>query len=541
MRGRRGGRHGATRHDVPPIPHKLGHPTLDVRVLNEPNLLFGDFQRSVDPRLGLGLYGPFDLHEATRSSAIRLGVVGTSETIELLYQWVERCASAITPVRRTRARGEIRTIPMDPVVYPFFPGLEAVFGAGVVMDSSLVQTITDRDVVELQRVEYFEPRVTRLVEMVIEKMRVLEEKQNQPHVVIVALSEEVRRLCTQVTKHASRSSRPRTLAEAAVQDEAADLREGQQNLFSATEMAGLTAEAVKEATAVEEEHGVFHHGLKARAMSVGIPTQLIWESSLLGINVQDDATRAWNFWTAMYYKAGNIPWRAPGVARGTCFVGVSFYVDRRDGTYRSAMAQAFSDTGEGIVMRGEPFKWTELRSPHLTSALAETLMTSVLREYERHVDHAPARIVVHKWSRFWDEEKAGFDKALEGVKAVDYVALGSRDIRLFRLGRHPPLRGTMVTLGRGNALLYTRGYVPYFSAHVGARVPRPLEIVEHTGTSALTQICQEILLLTKLDWNTSDFGGREPITTAFSREVGQILAELPPEAPQPKTQYRFYM
>lgn len=536
-----GHRRGARRSSLPPIPSQLGLPTIDIRVLTEPTLLFGDFQRCSDPRLGLGLHGPFDVHEAARTSAVRLGVIGTGDTIELLQQWVERSRTRIAPIRRVKLRGAIKPVPMDPLVYPFFPGVEDALGMNVVFDSALVQTISDRDISELRAIEYFEPRVTRLVEMVIERLRVLDEKPTRPHVVIVALNDEVRGLCTQITKHTSRAKRPRSLADAALRDVSRDEDAGQQVLFSAGDMAGLSEEAIAQAAAEADEHGVFHHGLKARAMEVGIPTQLVWETSLAGVGVQDDATRAWNFWTAMYYKAGNVPWRAAGVARGTCFVGVSFYVDRTDGSYRSAMAQAFSDHGEGIVMRGRPFRWTQLRSPHLTGELAEDLMNNVLREYSKHVDHAPARVVVHKWSQFWDDERAGFDRALSNIKIVDYVAFGSRDIRLFRVGKHPPLRGTLVTLDRGNALLYTRGYVPYFGAHVGARVPRPIEIVQHLGPTSLTQIAQEILLLTKLDWNTSDFGGREPITTAFSKDVGAILAELPREAAQPKTLYRFYM
>lgn len=168
-------------------------------------------------------------------------------------------------------------------------------------------------------------------------------------------------------------------------------------------------------------------------------------------------------------------------------------------------------------------------------------MRRVLTEYERHLQHRPNRVVVHKWSRFWDDERAGFDTALVGIPQTDYVALGSRDIRFFRTGEHPPVRGTMITLSRDNALLYTRGYVPFLGAHLGPRVPRPIEIVEHSGGATMTQICQEILALTKLDWNTADFGGKEPITTAFSHDVGQILAELPSTAPPPRTLYRFYM
>jgi len=48
------------------------------------------------------------------------------------------------------------------------------------------------------------------------------------------------------------------------------------------------------------------------------------------------------------------------------------------------------------------------------------------------------------------------------------------------------------------------------------------------------------LALTKLDWNTTMFAGKEPITTAFAAEVGQILSEFPPNT-EPKRSYRFYM
>lgn len=98
----------------------------------------------------------------------------------------------------------------------------------------------------------------------------------------------------------------------------------------------------------------------------------------------------------------------------------------------------------------------------------------------------------------------------------------------------------MITLGRGNALLYTRGYIPFLGAHVGPRVPRPIEIVEHFGAATKTRIRKKILSLTKLDWNTADCGAKEPITIAFSEDVGRILVELPPNA-SPRTLYRFYM
>lgn len=43
-----------------------------------------------------------------------------------------------------------------------------------------------------------------------------------------------------------------------------------------------------------------------------------------------------------------------------------------------------------------------------------------------------------------------------------------------------------------------------------------------------------------MNWNTADFAGADPITTAFSRRVGQVLAEIPPER-KIRPEYRFYM
>ncbi len=42
--------------------------------------------------------------------------------------------------------------------------------------------------------------------------------------------------------------------------------------------------------------------------------------------VQDEATRAWNLHTALYYKAGGKPWRVPPREDryATCYVGISF-------------------------------------------------------------------------------------------------------------------------------------------------------------------------------------------------------------------------
>ena len=515
--------------------------------LGEPFLIFGDGQRESDPKTGLALHKPYDLRTPGRRNQVRLGIIGTGAMIDAAHAWIERCRSRVMPVGMRREKGAVFAKPMDATAYPPFPGLADVFDADFTVGDNMVATLTQAEIASVLQAEFFEQKVTRLIDLIIARLAVLAEGMQTPDVVIVALPTEVRKECTIPSHHKTRGKQPRTFATVlrAALDKEHEV--GQDSLFdiAAVHNVDIAAMAAAEEEA-ETEQAVFRHGLKARAMVHGIPVQLAWQVTLQGgPTVEDDATRAWNFWTGIYYKAGGIPWRVTGLERGTCYVGIAFYRDRHDGTLRTSMAQAFSDQGEGVVLRSEPFKWSPTRkskSPHLPKDLSSDLMTRVIAAYEAWHHQPPSRIVVHKWQRYYDDERAGFVEAITnaGIHSYDLVAFGNRGIRFFRAGAEPALRGTMITLASDDALLYTRGYVPYLGEYPGMRVPRPIEIVEHYGSSAVKKLCEEILALTKMDWNSAVYAGKDPITTAFSEDVGHILAEMPPGI-QPRPTYRFYM
>lgn len=289
----------------------------------------------------------------------------------------------------------------------------------------------------------------------------------------------------------------------------------------------------------------FRHALKAHAMRSKLTTQLIWESRFDGMGAtQDPATVAWNLFTALYYKAGNTPWELRFPTPQTCFVGITFYRESHDpnSPTRTCLAQAFSETGDGVVLRGERVTWDRDRDrkPHLNRQAAESTLRQVLRLYESQFGGTPSRVVVHKTSRYWPDELEGFEAALSGIRHYDLLALERRGIRFMRLGHEPPVRGTMIELGRRDFLVYTTGYVPFLRVYPGMRIPNPLEIVEHHGTTAADTLCSEILALTKLNWNSCAYAGGNPVTLDFSRKVSDVLKELPPDV-QPLTQYRYYI
>ena len=513
-------------------------PHFTATFIPEPGLEFGSHQQLVDPRVGLGIHGPIDRNNATRRTPVRLGLIGTGPLIDKVRQWLVRCQGELEPIRRTVVRGQTITRRSDPATVPRFPGIRQVFDTEFVLSDQLVETLTSSEVADVRQIDLYEPRVTRLGEILGKRMAVMADKATVPDVVLVALPVELRKLCTTPTKHKRRGRHPRTLADILRASLDRDTAAGQLNLLdvAAAHQVSLDAD--------DRENVVLHSAIKIHGMRAGLPTQLIWESTLDGVGVEDDATCAWNICSGIYYKANNELWRLTGLTANSCFVGLSFYKDRRNDNLRCCVAQAFSDRGEGLVIRSEPFAWRDdhEKTPHLARQLASAMLRNVLDAYYEHLKVQPGRVVVHKWQRFWPEERAGFEDALRvaGVHSYDFVAFGSRGLRFYRAGNEPPLRGTYIAIGEREGLLYTRGYVPFARRYPGMRVPRPLEILEHHGSAPMTQIAQEILALTKLDWNTTMFAGKEPITTAFAWEVGQILSELPSNT-EPRRSYRFYM
>ena len=99
-------------------------------------------------------------------------------------------------------------------------------------------------------------------------------------------------------------------------------------------------------------------------------------------------------------------------------------------------------------------------------------------------------------------------------------------ITLHREGSYPPLRGTLIGL-EDNAVLFTRGSVPYYRTYPGLRVPHPLMLRPHRHDTPLTDIARDTLALTKMNWNTTQFDGALPIPIKAARQVGRVLKHVP--------------
>jgi len=497
-------------------------------LLPEPELRFGNDGTDTDPKRGLTLYGPSDLGTPGHRNQVRVGIVGTDTTVEQAIGWLEECAMPIEGVS-----GKLRQMPHFPGFHP-----DATFRSQFVTQDRWQQRLAGP---ELRAIFDSPDRRTRFEEAVARfarKVQLIAELDDKPDVILCALPQEIVDACRSIGPKDTRAggSRAMTPLERLLEKAA---KSGQMTFLE--QLFGLG-----ESDQTQLVYRTFRRALKARVMRWDVPVQLaqprLFEG---GPEVQDKATRAWNFCVGMYFKAKGTPWKLAEVEPGTCFVGVSFYhhVTEASRTVHSSLAQVFTDQGEGIVLRGEKFEWdpdAQGRSPHLTEEHARNLIQHAIEKCREYTGTLPRRVVLHKTSRYWPEELRGFEAGLAGVHEYDLVALYQTGVRFFREGQYPPLRGTLCSFSNQAHFLYTLGYIPFLETYPRGHVPEPLEIVQHIGGSSTRRVCQEILALTKMNWNSAEYAGGMPITLRFARRVGEIMSEIP-ESETPKPSYRFYM
>jgi hypothetical protein len=474
----------------------------------EPELLFSAKQRCIDPRTGLGAFGPYSKTDATRRDHIRIGIVGPADAID-------RAIALLLQIQQPIEQKDN----VDCVLHPSFPGFNAgePFQVQLITQDVWHRAMRPIDIRLVEEEDDFPRRVGLLKKFVGDDVEALAALDPSPDVVICAMSQNLEELC-------------RT-----------GIAEYDKERAEVEELLAGDVEDISDETARS-----FRRGLKAACMDV-LPTQLIWHRTLAGTRgVQDPSTRAWNLTTALLYKAKIIPWRLADVMEGACFVGLSFYHEdeARSPFLRTSIAQAFTERGEGFVLRGETVEWDERkqreRAPHLSRQQAQSILAHVLDVYEKQVGAAPRKVVLHKTSRFTDEERAGFESALSNTTGhYALVTISRRGIVCLRPGYKAVLRGTTVDFGDKKGLVYTTGYVPFLRCYSGFRIPQPLEITENWGSLTFKECAEDILRLTKLNWNTSAFATHDPITLAFARRVGEILKLA--GSREPAVQYRYYM
>ncbi len=493
----------------------------------EPALVFGQNQTLEDPRDGLILFGPLD---KGRPYGIRAGVIGTSGGIELFRSWVHRVQGRLID------KG-------DPVARPPFPGFETVFRIPWGLDPVITIQLGEQEIMRAASIASAHPRVYTTVGVYATPILAsLDTEDPGVDVWFVIIPDIV---------HTNCRPKSRVPPERAIQSADAMSAKWGKRLVDEPSM---FAEDNVAATPYHYEID-FHNQLKARLLGRA-PTQIIRESTLYlppkDVKIKRNMTGfqaaiAWNICTAAFYKAGGRPWKLSSVRDGVCYVGLVFKQDHRhpDPRYACCAAQMFLDSGDGLVFRGAAGPWysAETEEFHLTADAATELAELVVKSYaESHGREPPRELFIHARAYFNDEEWTGFTKAIDPRKTriVGIRIRHENGFKAFRPGDRPVLRGTVVRRHHKAAYLFTSGYNPRLRTYVGREVPRPLRIDVLRGDIELETVLQDIMSLTKLNYNSCLYSDGMPVTLRFADRVGEILTAGPVPENRP-LQFKHYV
>ncbi|WP_051050569.1 hypothetical protein [Pseudanabaena sp. PCC 6802] len=387
---------------------------MKLHLIDEPLLEFAQGNH-VCPRKGITDFNVYDTKMSARRERIFVGAVGTSDNLAKLSAWLERCSNFIPANSNSK----------HPTLFPAFCGFNqsSGFKANLLFEEGITRNINNSDVRKILAITSWNERVDAAIELYYKYVKFL--AQNRTVDVIVCII-------------------PTQLYDKIVQEDHESFEDSD-----------------RDEEPQDNLETNFRRALKAKTMHLGRPLQLVRESSLESNarGQQDDATKAWNFCTALYYKANQtVCWKliANPHRPSICFVGVSFYKSRDRKILHTSLAQIFDELGNGVILRGTPVDLNkEDRQPHLMEKQAYELLQSALSEYRVAMNNSPGRLVMHKSSNYFTDELKGFRQAaLESqVNTVDFVTILRTDIRLFRGGIYPPFRGTHIEMDWNTHLL----------------------------------------------------------------------------------------
>lgn len=339
---------------------------IKIKCLPEPELQFSNGRRDLDPRRALTANGPAD-HRGLRS--IRLGLIGLSDEIGAARAWIKSMAS----FKAARERNARR--------FRDWPGSAKALGAQFEIDPQFVRTLDksqhDRLFRDHMRADDFDALV-ELYEGPISSMF----GDIRPDCIVVCIPDALGDLRVQ---NPELSARERKALEILKQEE----ESLQGDLFAPTEEELAEAEALR-TTAEDLLFRSFYRALKAKVHKYenAVPIQVLRRGT---IDRPEDtghsqATRAWNFATALYYKAGGLPWRPADLPDGVCFIGISFHHLKKRGGHLvyASVAQAFSSDHEPFCLKGAHIDHDQRRDrqPYLNKAQAFAMMRDILHGYE---------------------------------------------------------------------------------------------------------------------------------------------------------------
>lgn len=297
-----------------------------------------------------------------------------------------------------------------------------------------------------------------------------------------------------------------------------------------------------------------HDYVKAFCVQQAVPTQFIRDRTF---DKTQQCEVLWWLAQALYVKSLRTPFVLDTQEQHTVFVGISYaYSRERDPSIILGCSHIYDAAGQGLRYRLSRIRnpvWIH-RNPYLTKDQALGVGLQARQLFYETYQRLPERVVVHKRTPFRREEREGLFESLGDVTDVEMLTIEEESAWRFVAGapqkgkaaRFPVKRGTILPVGRHRFLLWVHGSVreikqggrTYYQG--GSRIPTPLKVTRFAGHSPIETVAQELLGLSKMDWNNCDLYNQLPATLDSSRaiaKIGRLLERFGPET----YDYRLFM
>ena len=284
-----------------------------------------------------------------------------------------------------------------------------------------------------------------------------------------------------------------------------------------------------------------HDAIKLYGTNKGVKIQFIEERSL---TAYDKCKVMWALSTSLYAKASGVLWHPVVLDDETAFVGISYAKSNTKGICIGC-SQLFDSTGTGIRLILKKLDDPQYigKNPYMKRDEARITISKLREEYYKCDPVAKLRkIVIHKTTPFTPQEIAGFTEALEGIEDIELLQIQGyspyRAIKYFikegkALPNSFPLeRGTTIKLSNDSFLLWTHGCVVgddigncrYNTYYKGSRgIPVPVLVKRFYGKASGDTLVEEILMLTKMNWNSGDnLYKNMPVTLDFAKTLSRM-------------------
>lgn len=309
-----------------------------------------------------------------------------------------------------------------------------------------------------------------------------------------------------------------------------------------------------------EEDFDLHDYLKAMTATRGLPIQVVREDKALAYS--DRASVMWRIGLALYAKAGGVPWKLADADPETAYIGISYAVRPLNSDrprYVTCCSQVFDADGAGLEFLAYDAHEIEIQrdNPFMSRTEMFRVMTRSMDLYRRrHAGRAPRRVIVHKSTEFKHDEIDGCMEALHLCEAVDLVQVvenvGWRGVRIDgsaagskgEPARYPIERGSLLSLGPRDALLWMRGSVKgiakgdFFQG--GKSTPQPIRLVRHAGHGPWDETARSALALSKMNWNNDALYDHLPVTMGYAQVLARVVKRMDNLRSTPY-QFRFFM